>query len=106
MVRLITITLISDDPTAHGVFDTPTETRREVMAEVRSITRNEAYQARSLGLSPEIVFVISDYADYEGESRVLWNEIEYKVIRTYTGSRSGEREEEIELICERSNHHG
>ena len=104
MVRASAITLIGEDPNAHGVFDSFTPSERTVPCEVRSVTRNEAYEAMSQGLAPEIVFVLSDYAEYQGEKNLVYDGVSYRVIRTYTGSTFNGREEEIELVCERSNH--
>lgn len=62
-------------------------------AKIKSIGQVEFYQAQSLGLKPEIKFVLADYLDYDFQSEVVYNNIRYKILRTY---RSGN---EIEIVC-------
>lgn len=88
------ISLIAENPAAHGVFDQTTETPKQVYCSVKSVGMNEAYQAMSNGLHPQFVFVLSDYADYNGEKIVTYNGKRYQVIRTYRNNQS------IELTCE------
>lgn len=83
MVRATTITLLGEDPKAHGVFDAPTETGIEVYVEAISVSQNEFYKAMQNGLEPEIVFMLTDYGDYNGEKVFLYGEERYRVIRTY-----------------------
>jgi SPP1 family predicted phage head-tail adaptor len=74
---------------------TPNETRKTVLCNVKSVGRNEFYSAATAGLRPSIVFVIHGY-EYEGEQKVEFEGTRYNVIRTYaTGF------EEMELTCER-----
>lgn len=40
MIRATVIKLLSDTPAAHGVFDAPVITEREVYAEIRSVSRS------------------------------------------------------------------
>ena len=56
MVRADVITLIGDDPRAHGVFDSVTPVEREVYCTIRSVGMTESYTARSQGLAPTLVF--------------------------------------------------
>lgn len=77
------ITLVSENPAAHGVLDDVTETQKQVFCSVRSVGMNEAYQAMSNGLHPQFVFVLTDYADYSDEKIVLYNNKRYRVVRTY-----------------------
>lgn len=83
MVRATTITLLGETPTAHGVFDAPRETQTEVFAEVISVSQNEFYKAKQNGLDPELVFMLTDYGDYNGEKVFLYEENRMRVIRTY-----------------------
>ena len=83
MVRATTITLLGETPAAHGVFDAPTESETEVFAEVMSVSQNEYYKARQNGLEPEYVFMLTDYADYNGEKVFLYGGVRMRVIRTY-----------------------
>ena len=88
------LTLISETPEAHGVFDAVTEKETQVFCTVRSVGMNEAYQAMSNGLKPTFVFVLSDYSDYHGEKICNYHETRYRIVRTY---RSGQS---IELTVE------
>lgn len=94
MIRAEVITLVAEDPEAHGVFDPPDEDGRDVFAEIRSVGYNEFYAAKAAGIEPSIVFVLTDYDEYQGEKIVLFNDKRYRVVRTYTNSQT------IELTCE------
>lgn len=93
LLRADVINLIAQTPGTHGVFDTPQETSRQVFCTVRSVGMSEFYRAHEVGLSPEIVFVLTDSADYEGEKIVEYNGRRYEVIRTYVSGLS------IEITC-------
>ena len=58
-------------------------TEREVFVKPRSVYANDFYNAATVGLKPEIVLVLNNVADYEGEKLVLFNGELYTVIRTY-----------------------
>jgi len=73
----------------------PGEKRTEVLCNVKSVGRNEFYNAAATGLNPEIIFEIHKY-EYCGERRVEFEENLYNVIRTYSSSF-----EEVELVCGR-----
>ncbi|MBQ4018219.1 MAG: hypothetical protein II605_03130 [Paludibacteraceae bacterium] len=88
------ITLVSESPAAHGVFDSITETSRQVFCSVRSVGMREAYEALSNGLKPEFVFVLSDEADYNGEKICVYNNTRYRIVRTYRNNQG------IELTAE------
>lgn len=94
MIRAEVIQLVAEDPGAHGVFDSVTETARTVFAEIRSVGYSEFYTAKSAGIEPSIVFVLTDYMEYEGEKIVLFDNVRYRVVRTYTNGQT------IELTCE------
>lgn len=83
MVRATTIILLSEDPAAHGVFDKPEEIQNEVFAEVMSVSQNEFYKALQNGITPELVFRLTDYGDYNGEKVFLYEDKRWRVIRTY-----------------------
>ena len=83
MIRATTITLIGEDPKAHGVFDAPDNVENEVFAEVMSASQNEFYKARENGLAPELVFRLTDYGDYDGQKVFVYNNERWRVIRTY-----------------------
>ena len=83
MIRDDECYLISQNPDTHGVFDPPEETERMVLCAVRSVGANEFYRAKEYGLNPQLVFVLSDLLDYEGEKQLRYGDKRYDVIRTY-----------------------
>lgn len=98
MIRADVCRLVAEDPTAHGIFEPPEETQREVMCTVRSVGQQEYYRALSNGLHPDVVFDMPA-VNYGGEKILLWardgvNSRRYRVVRTY---QDGDR---IELTCE------
>lgn len=66
-----------------------------LVCEVKSIGQTEFYRAAQTDYKPEIQFVISDYLDYDGEDKVMFNDLIYNIVRTY---RSGEK---LEIVAER-----
>lgn len=72
------------------------ETRREVFVRLASIGQTEFYQAQATDLRPELKFILEDYLDYEGEFLCIYDEVWYRVIRTY---RTGQ---ELEIIVQRA----
>lgn len=88
------LTLIAEDPKAHGVTEKPKETGRTVYVTVRSVGMNEAYLALSNGLQPQFVFALSDFSDYAGEKICEYNGTRYRIVRTYR------RNQGIELTVE------
>ena len=60
MIRAEVISLVAETPADHGVFETRTETTRNVFAEIRSVGYTEFYTAKSAGIEPSIVFVLTD----------------------------------------------
>ena len=88
------VTLIGENPTAHGVFDPPLHERRNVFTIVRSVGMNEAYQAMANGLHPTLVFKIADFADYQGEKIAEFHGKLFRVVRTYQAGLA------VELTCE------
>lgn len=73
----------------------PTETRKNVLCNVKSVGRNEFYSASTAGLKPSLVFVIHSY-EYSDEKKVEYDGTKYNVIRTYSTNF-----EEVELTCEK-----
>ena len=82
MIRADVITLLSE--TAHGVFESNTPTETTVFAEIQSVRQKEFYLALNDGIQPEYVFVLTDYADYNNQKLIRWNDILWDVVRTYT----------------------
>lgn len=79
---------------AHG--DPALERRMSdaVYAEVRSIGQTEFYQAETVGLRPEIKFVITDYMDYQGQQYLVHSGTRYTVLKTYRKNSN-----ELEITC-------
>jgi len=97
------INLISQSLTIDEYGDKITvETNKRVYCKVASIGQKEFYQAQTIGLKPEIKFILADYLDYNDEMLVEYQRfgiseaLRYKVLRTY---RTGN---ELELVCYRS----
>ena len=82
MIRADVITLLSE--TAHGVFESNTPTETTVFAEIQSVRQKEFYLALNDGIQPEYVFVLTDYADYNDQKLIRWNDLLWDVVRTYT----------------------
>ena len=90
-LTLISATITYDD--IGNPIETPIET--VVLCNVKSIGRTEFYNAAANGLKPNLIFLIHKY-EYNGENLIEFEDIKYKVIKTYsTGI------EEIELTCEK-----
>lgn len=83
MIRDDVLFLVNENPAAHGIFDPPAETQRMVYCRVHSVTRSEFWHAMQAGIEPELVFEISDYADYNGEKLLVYNGRRWRVVRTY-----------------------
>ena len=64
------------------------DARREVFCGLRSVGHAEFYEAHATEYHPELVFVLADYLDYNGETLVKYGADLYRVIRTY---RTGQR---------------
>lgn len=86
LIELITV------PDGVGGY-TETEIVRTVFADKKSIRSSEFYQAHAVGLKPELNLIIRQI-EYNGESRVRWNDKVYDVLRTYS-----KNDELIELTC-------
>jgi len=96
MLRADVLTLIAEDPAAHGVFDTYTATERTVFCTVRSASYNDILTAGGDGLKPEIVFRLSHDFEYQGEKLCRFRGAEYNIDRTYVSEADW-----IELTCSR-----
>ena len=67
-----------------------TFTDKVVQAKKKSVKYNEFYQAQATGLKPEAIFEVRLY---EGQSHLIYNGVQYRVIRSY------ERHSSFELTC-------
>lgn len=74
--------------------DIRTEIYKSILCGLKSIGRNEYYEAARAGLKPTKIFNVNSF-EYNGELKVKFEDKYLKVIRTYTIG-----PEEIELICE------
>lgn len=83
MMRRSVLTLIAENPAAHGIFDPPKETKRTVFCEVRSVGYNEYYRALDNNLRPTFVFRLADYAEYQGEKICEFEGVRYRIVRMY-----------------------
>ena len=97
MIRADVIYLIHTE--THGVFEAPTEKKKRVYCEVRSVGMNEFYRAMEHGIEPTYVFTLADYADYDGEKLVEYHGKRYRVVRVYFDDHS------VELTVEEETHH-
>jgi SPP1 family predicted phage head-tail adaptor len=91
IVNLINVT---DDTNELGDAIKVQTKRENIFADKQSVKRNEFYQAASVGLKPELTFVIRT-CEYNQEPMLEFNGKTYNIIRTY------EKENEcIELVCQ------
>jgi SPP1 family predicted phage head-tail adaptor len=73
----------------------PSEVKTPVLCSVKSVSRNEFYNAATIGLNPSVVFVIHGY-EYDGQTNIEYEGERYKVLRTYSVNF-----EELELTAEK-----
>ena len=96
MMKSNVVTLISENPTAHGVGVEPEESRRTVYCTIRSIGMQEAYQAMGIGLNPELKVILAHDFEYGGEPLCELCGVRFRIIRTYITETDG-----IELTLQR-----
>lgn len=61
---------------------TTTTQTKDIVAELRSVSRSEYFQGRQGGLVPDLSFLVSVF-DYDGEKIVEYNGTRYAIYRTY-----------------------
>jgi len=83
MIRDDVIYLVDEEPRAHGIFDAPEERRTMCYCKVASVGRAEFWRAFQNGIEPSLVFVLSEYADYQGQKLLIYNGKRYRVVRSY-----------------------
>lgn len=71
------------------------EVKIDIFCNVKSVSKNEFYNAATAGLKPSLVFIVHSY-EYDNEEKVEFEGVKYNVIRTYVVN-----SEEIELTCEK-----
>jgi SPP1 family predicted phage head-tail adaptor len=90
------LTLIGETYTEDEIGNQiPVETETVILCGLKSVSRNEFYNAAVNDLKPERVFVIHPY-EYDNQKKVEFEGERYKVIRTYQKDT-----EEMELIVEK-----
>jgi len=78
------ITLVKYNRTSNGAdIEEVEDDSYDLVATERSVGMRESYEALSVGIKPERVFVISDYLDYEGQKTLFYNDERYEIIRTF-----------------------
>ena len=83
MIRAAVAKLIRQNPEANGVGTDPEETSRKVYCTIKSIGQQEAYQAMSVGLNPDVKIVLAHDFEYKDETLCELQGKRYKIIRTY-----------------------
>lgn len=91
VIELVTYLKV-EDPTS--IHDQVTPRYKQVFCNVKSVARNEFYQAASVGMHPEIVFDMYVH-DYSNEKVIRYDDKHYDVIRTYKTS-----SERLEVVCQ------
>ena len=79
-ITLIKETVTGTDSVGNEIIE---RTERELMCQIRGVTRNEFYAAAAVNFRPDITVHLSDFADYEGETLARYNGEYYTIIRTY-----------------------
>ena len=87
-------TLISREGTGYDDYGNEITgwSERTVFCRVGSVTRAEYYSAATASMTPELIMLLSEAADYQGEKLVRYpaeTGILYSVIRTYKGGGRG-----------------
>lgn len=89
MMKAGIVTLIGENPEAHGVGVDPEETRKKVYCTFKSIGMQETYQAMAIGLNPELRVVLAHDFEYNGQKLCEVGGIRYKILRTYVTEADG-----------------
>ena len=98
MIRDDVCYLITENPAPHGLFEERIRSERMVYCKVSSVGSSEYWRGRTAGIDLSIVFVLSDYTEYNGEKLIRWGDRYYTVVRTYVNEHS------IEITCEEDRH--
>lgn len=91
VIKLVSVSRSQDSA---GIWS-ETETEREILATVDSVSRTEWSEAARLGLKAEYRFTVF-FGDYNGEETLTYNGVTYGVYRTYRASL-----DRLELYAER-----
>ena len=79
------------------IKDPTTTIERKVYSNLLSVSQKEFYEAQVIGMKPEIKFEVREF-EYMGENTLKYNNIEFKVIRTFENNKKGT----VELICSKT----
>lgn len=99
---LITLLAVTEAEKDNGDLQ-ETVSRKDILAEKKSVGMKEKYEALSKGLHPELVFKIADRLDYDGQEFIEYgadaegNPVRYRILRTYGPDDS----DELEIVVER-----
>lgn len=69
-----------------------TYTYRTVYADKQSVRQSEYYEAKQIGLKPELMFFIRS-SEFNNDERVRYESKEYEILRVF------DKGETIELVC-------
>ena len=92
VISILTIILETND--IGDMVETIVKSER--FAKVKSVGMKENYEALAVGLKPELVFVLSDYYDYDDQEFIEYETERYKVLRTYK-----KESNELEIVVTR-----
>ena len=81
----LTQTIVSGEPINSYTY-------RKIFADKQSVRQNEFYEAKQLGLTPQLMFVIRSI-EFKNDERLKYKSKEYEIIRTF------DKGETIEVIC-------
>lgn len=70
------------------------EVKTRVYAKCKSISQKEFYQAETVGMKPEIKFILTTSRDYNEQQEIIFNGKRYKVLKTYIPE-----DDSIEITC-------
>lgn len=83
MTKIGKITLITETYTTDAIGQiSATETTKDIIAEVRSVSRSEFMEGKQDGLSPSYVFRVSVFG-YSGQKILSYNSERFAIYRTY-----------------------
>jgi hypothetical protein len=88
--------LVGEDPSARGVYEEPSETRRKVFCQVRTAYMQEVQMAMSTGHEPTKVLLLADEREWQGEEKCEFEGKVYRIIHTFVRGDLG-----IELTLEK-----
>lgn len=98
MKKVGVVYLITENPEAKGVLETPTELRRKTYCEERSVSMMEKYQAEAKGHSPTIRLKLPLDFEYKGETICEYKGERYSIFRDYSDEKSVGTELTLERI--------